>query len=64
MAYKIVGEKYCAYRDAEVLEIICDTDADFASLPAAPTGSMAVSIASGKLRCVNTAGEWVAFGEG
>ena len=51
----IVNEYRCEY--------ICDTDADFATLPKADVGSTAVSIATGAIRVVNTAGEWVPFGE-
>lgn len=64
MAFKIVNEQYCTYREDEVLEILCDTDDDFSSLPKAITGSSAVSIKSGAIRVVNTSGEWVPFGEG
>lgn len=63
MAIKLINEKHCAYRNAKIAEYLCDTDADFASLPAAPVGSTAVSIASAKVMVVNTAGAWVAFGE-
>lgn len=44
-------------------EFLCDTDADFVNLPEAITGSTAVSIQSGRIRIVNTQGEWVPFGE-
>ena len=48
--------------DLSPREYICDTDADFANLPEACTGSTAVSLESGKVMVVNTSGEWVAFG--
>lgn len=44
-------------------EFIVDTDADFENLPKACTGSAAVSLESGSVRVVNTAGEWVPFAE-
>lgn len=62
MAYKLIKEEYCACADAQVREFICDTDADFSSLPVCCTGSSAVSTATGAVRVVNASGEWVAFG--
>lgn len=63
MAIKQIDENFCPYRKAYVKEYICDTDADFANLPSdACTGSTAVSLASGTIKIVNTAGEWVTFG--
>lgn len=62
MAYKLIKEEYCAYADAKICEFICDTDADFSSLPACCTGSSAVSLATGAVHVVNTSGEWVPFG--
>ena len=63
MAIKLINEDYCAFRNEAIAEYLCDTDDDFASLPAAPVGSTAVSIASANVQVVNTSGEWVAFGE-
>lgn len=63
MAIKLVNRDYCACVDDYRHEYICDTDEDFASLPKACVGSTAVSLATGAVRVVNTAGEWVAFAE-
>lgn len=43
-------------------EFICDTDADFASLPKAHAGDTAVSAATGNVYVVNASGNWVPFG--
>lgn len=44
-------------------EYLVDTDADLENLPECPIpGSTAVSIASGKIKVVNTKGKWVDFG--
>ena len=59
MAYKRINDSYV---NGCRKEYICDTDADFANLPEACTGSMAVSLESGKVYVVNTQGEWVEFG--
>lgn len=61
---KLIDRHYCPYSGDFRQELICDTDADFESLPKACTGSTAVSIESGKIRMVNTSGEWVPFAEG
>lgn len=63
MAIKIINREYCPYIDEYQNEYICDTDADFENLPKACTGSSALSIQSGKVRMVNTQGEWVPFAE-
>ena len=63
MAIKMTHREYCACLNDYKCDFICDTDADFDTLPKACTGSTAVSIASGAIRIVNTAGEWVAFAE-
>lgn len=62
MAIKLIDREFCPYSGQTKDEYICDTDADFASLPTACTGSTAVSIATGNVRIVNTSGNWVAFG--
>ena len=62
MAIKLINQEFCPYSKEVKKEYICDTDTDFYSLPKCCTGSTAVSIASGKVRIVNTKGEWVAFG--
>lgn len=62
MAYKFLGETY-NIPNAERMEIICDTDADFDNLPEAAPGSCALSVATGNIRAVNASGNWVAFGE-
>ena len=50
--------------DLSPREYLCDTDADLATLPEACTGSMAVSLESGKVYVVSTFGNWIPFGEG
>ena len=62
MAYKIVSAEYSGYLGDYVKEIVCDTDADFASLPECCTGSTAVSAESAAVRVVNASGEWIEFG--
>lgn len=62
MAYKLIDKEYCPHIRGFKDEYICDTDADFANLPEACTGSTAVSIESGTVKIVNTSGEWVTFG--
>lgn len=63
MAIKLTNKEYCPFVDEYKSEFICDTDEDFANLPKCCTGSTAVSLQSGKIRVVNTVGEWVPFGE-
>lgn len=63
MATKLINNEWCACVGGYRKHFICDTDEDFANLPEACTGSTAISIASGSVRMVNTAGEWVAFAE-
>jgi len=62
MAIKLIDQEYCPYSKETKSEFICDTDADFANLPTACTGSTAVSIESGTVKIVNTSGVWVTFG--
>ena len=62
MAVKIINNSWCACLNEYQVDFVCDTDADFVNLPECATGSCAISIASGKVRIVNTAGEWVDFG--
>lgn len=64
MASICINKKHTSIINEYRCEFICDTDEDFATLPEADVGSTAVSLASGAIRVVNTAGEWVAFGEG
>lgn len=61
MAYKRINDSYV---NGCRKEYICDTDADFANLPEACTGSSAVSLESGKVYVVSTFGNWIPFGEG
>lgn len=61
MAYKRINDSYV---NGCRKEYICDTDADFANLPEACTGSTAVSLESGKVYVVSTFGNWIPFGEG
>ena len=63
MATKLISQEWCPCVNASRKEFICDTDADFANLPKACTGSTALSIESGSIRMVNTSGEWVPFAE-
>lgn len=67
MGIKLMKSKLSApaYGDVDkstLKEFLCDTDADFASLPVASVGSSAVSIESGDVMVVNTSGKWVKFG--
>lgn len=67
MPIKLIGAKKLPYSegDGELLvakEFLCDTDADFASLPECDPGSSALSIESGSVKVVNTSSQWVAFG--
>lgn len=65
MAIKLLSGRFSQYPYGGdyIAEYICDTDADFADLPEASTGSTAISIESGNIRIVNTQGEWVPFAE-
>ena len=63
MAIKLINTTWCDCREDYVAEYLCDTDADLATLPTACTGSTAVSIESGKVKIVNTSGQWVSFAE-
>ncbi len=62
MAIKLIDQEFCPYSGATKDEFLCDTDADFSTLPNSCTGSTAVSIESGTVMIVNTSGEWVKFG--
>lgn len=64
MAYKLIKEEYCACVDAQRKEFLCDTDADFDTLPECCTGSTAVSAATANVYIVNASGYWVEFGSG
>lgn len=64
MAYKLIKEEYCPCADAQQKEFLCDTDADFATLPKCCPGSTAVSVASKNVYMVNASGRWVLFGGG
>lgn len=59
---KLISRQYCALQDGDVCEFIVDTDADFANLPEACTGSTALSVATGNVYIVNASGNWVPFG--
>ena len=61
MAYKRINDPYVR---GCMKEYLCDTDADLATLPEACTGSMAVSLESGKVYVVSTFGNWIPFGAG
>ena len=67
MAIKLISNKLSTVRSESseveyVSEYICDTDADFTSLPKCGTGSMAVSASTGNIQIVNASGKWVSFG--
>lgn len=62
MAWKKIAENFCPCINGCKCEYIADTDADLENLPAAGTSSTAVSLESGKIKVVNTNGEWVDFG--
>ena len=73
MAYKLIEAKQRPYANADVCELICDTntdvlkflcdtDADVANLPQCCPSSTAVSISTGNIYVVNASGQWVKFG--
>ena len=66
MAFKLIGARKAPFDgdgvDEVIKEFLCDTDADFESLPECDPGSSAVSIESGNVKVVNTQGQWVPFG--
>ena len=62
MASKLVCITWSPCQNEYIKDFVCDTDADFSSLPKCTTGSCAISISSGEIKMVNTDGEWVAFG--
>lgn len=66
MAIKLIGAKKLPYEtgaDENLVakEFLCDTDADFANLPACDPGSSAVSVESGTVMVCNTEGVWSPF---
>lgn len=63
MATVKINQEWCSHSNLSRKEFLCDTDADFDTLPSACTGSTAVSIESGRVKIVNTSGEWVFFAE-
>jgi hypothetical protein len=62
MPYKKISERFCPCINDFVREYIADTDADLENLPKSGTGSTGVSLESGKVKAVNTQGDWVNFG--
>lgn len=64
MAYKLIEIRVNPLTNMEHREFICDTDADFESLPKAHAGDAAVSAETGNVYVVNASGEWVEFGGG
>lgn len=63
MGIKLISSSYCGCIEDNQKEYIVDTDADLEKLPkCSGTGSCAVSLESGKVKVVNTQGEWVVFG--
>ena len=64
MAIKLMSREWVPFTHDYRCEYICDTDADFESLPASSVGSSAISLESGKVYVVSTFGNWIPFGEG
>lgn len=62
MAWKLIDIRVNPLTNKKHREYICDTDADFESLPKAHAGDTAVSAATGNVYVVNATGEWVKFG--
>lgn len=62
MAWKLIDIRVNPLTNKKHREYICDTDADFESLPKAHAGDTAVSAATGNIKVVNASGEWVEFG--
>jgi DNA-binding beta-propeller fold protein YncE len=62
MAQKLIDIRVNPWTNKKHQEFICDTDADFASLPKGKPGDTAVSAATGNVYVVNASGNWVAFG--
>jgi hypothetical protein len=62
MAIKLISQEWSNELGDDMEHYICDTDADFANLPKAPTGSTAISVESGAVRMVNASGVWAYFG--
>ena len=62
MAYKMVNKDWCDTQLMTRVDFIMDTDADAKDLPESCTGSMALSVESGKMFMVNASGNWVVFG--
>lgn len=64
--FKLIGAKKLPYDGVSdgliAKEFLCDTDADFDSLPECDPGSSAISIESGTVKVVDTYGRWVPFG--
>lgn len=58
---KRVNREWCACVQGFRDDFIVDTPDDFANLPKAATGSMAVA-PNGDVMVVNASGEWVKFG--
>lgn len=62
MAIGLANKVWCSCQGEYQMDYICDTEEDFKDLPKATTGSCAICIATGEVKMVNTAGEWVDFG--
>ena len=60
MAFKLIDNEHNAYVNTQ--EFIVDSDEDFAILPAAAPGSVALS-PRGNMKIVIASGEWVTFGK-
>lgn len=62
MAYKVTNEVFCPFNGEYRKEIICDTEADVASLPAACAQSTCLVAETGNVYIVNASGNWVKMG--
>lgn len=60
MAYKQIAPTYEC--EAPRREFVLDTDADIADLPECGSGSVALSVASGKVFMKNASGVWAVLG--
>lgn len=62
MAIKFTTVRWVECLNDYYREFICDTDEDLENLPKSGTGSVAVSLESGRAMVVNTNNEWVEIG--
>ena len=62
MAYKVTNKVFCPFTGDYRKEIICDTEADIASLPKSCSQSTCLVAATGSVYIVNASGAWVKMG--